>query len=501
MKFLEKNNCQNEIIWKRSDAHSDAKQGSKHYGRVCDTILFYTKSPNYNFNTIYQPLSDSTKDNWYKHVELETNRRYNLDNLTAAKAGGNTLYEFQGVRPPQGRYWAYSKDKMQKLWDEGRIVKTKTDKLYFKRYLDESKGVPLQNLWVDISMLRGFGTSEKRQGYPTQKPEALLERIIKVSSNENSLVADFFCGSGTTAAVAEGLGRRWIISDLSKTAIQVTRSRLVDQEATPFIIENLGNYQRQLVYMHEVKLREMYNIVLRLYGATPREDKLGVGISTADRSTLVYVCEPDRPMTAKKALDLAKEAYTLDGKGYRHLAILAWDYEWNYDEDLRKLTTNLKGSTTDIQSKIIPSDVYRYLKSSPSAAGIDTGRIIFYEKPNLKVQMPETADMCDEALVKLKLEQYIIKDDPIKNEEKRQEVEVLLRKNYAYLIDFWAVDWDYDGETFRSRWQAIRDRRSGEPVVTTADFRLKKGKKYKIALRVVDVFGNDASVVKELNLR
>jgi len=388
---------------------------------------------------------------------------------------------------------------LKRIWDKktGKLMNAKDEN--GKVIYNERTERTVDDVWR-LSMLQPADTTENLS-FQTQKPETLVERIIRTSSNENSLVADFFCGSGTTAAVAERLGRRWITTDLSKTAIQVARARLVNQDANPFVVENLGNYQRQLVYMHEVKLREMYNIVLRLYGATPREDKLGVGISTTDRSTLVYVCEPDRPMTAKKALDLAKEAYTLDGKGYRHLAILAWDYEWNYDEDLRKLTANLKGSTTDIQSKIIPSDVYRYLKSSPSAAGIDSGKIIFYEKPYLKVPMPETTDMGDEALVKLKLEQYIIKDNPIKDEEKRQEVEALLRKNYAYLIDFWAVDWDYDGETFRSRWQAIRDRRSGEPVVTTADFRLKKGKKYKIALRVVDVFGNDASVVKELNLR
>ncbi len=219
-------NCQNEIIWKRSDAHSDAKQGAKHYGRVCDTILFYTKSSEYTFNSIYQPLPESTREKWYRHIEPKTGRRYNLADLTASKAGGDTLYEFQGVRPPQGRYWAYSKEKMQKLWDAGRIVKTKTDKLYFKRYLDESKGVSLQNLWTDISMLRGFDSSEERLGYPTQKPLALLERIIAVSSNKDSIVLDPFCGCGTALVAAQKLGRKWVGIDVSPTACKLMKKRL-----------------------------------------------------------------------------------------------------------------------------------------------------------------------------------------------------------------------------------------------------------------------------------
>ena len=177
-------------------------------------------------------------------------------------------------------------------------------------------------------------------GYPTQKPETLIERIILSSSNLGDMVADFFCGSGTTASVAEKFGRKWITTDISKTAIQVTRSRLVSQGANSFLIENLGNYQRQLIYLHEVKLREIYSIILKLYGASPREDKQGMGISNTDRNTLVYVCEPDRPMTARKAVELSKDASALDGRGYKNLVILAWDYDYNYDEDLKKFSSS-----------------------------------------------------------------------------------------------------------------------------------------------------------------
>lgn len=219
------NNFRNEIIWKRSDAHSDAKQGAKHYGRVTDSILFYTKSDKFTFNVVYVPLPESTREKWYRRVDPKTGRRYNLDNLTASKAGGDTLYEFQGIKPPSGRYWAYSKEKMQKMWDEGRIVKTKTGKLYYKRYLDESKGVPLQNLWTDISMLRGFSAGEEHLGFPTQKPEALLKRIIEVSSNPTDILLDPFCGCGTAIVVAQKLGRGWIGIDVSPTACNLMEKR------------------------------------------------------------------------------------------------------------------------------------------------------------------------------------------------------------------------------------------------------------------------------------
>ncbi len=133
------NNFQNEIVWKRADAHNDSKQGSKHFGRVHDSIFFYTGSDEYKFNTIYNRLPESTVEKWYRHVEEGTGRRYNLDNLTASKPGGDTLYEFHGVKPPQSRYWAYSKEKMEKMFQEGRIVITETNKAYFKRYLDAAR--------------------------------------------------------------------------------------------------------------------------------------------------------------------------------------------------------------------------------------------------------------------------------------------------------------------------------------------------------------------------
>lgn len=216
----------NEIVWKRSDAHNDARQGSKHYGRIHDSIFFYTKSDRYLFNALHTPLPQSTVEKWYKNVEPVTGRLYNKGDVTGPGGAGkgNPHYEWNG----QLRYWRYKKEKMQQLHDEGRLVYSSTGMTYQKRYLDESKGVQIQDFWDDISMLRGLNSTGERLGYPTQKPLALLERILAASSNANDVVLDPFCGCGTTVHAAQKLGRRWIGIDVTHLAVGLIRRRLID---------------------------------------------------------------------------------------------------------------------------------------------------------------------------------------------------------------------------------------------------------------------------------
>ncbi|MBX7141029.1 MAG: restriction endonuclease [Chitinophagales bacterium] len=219
--FGEKN-FRNEITWKRTGAHSDAKQGRIGFGNVVDIILFYTMSEKVTFNPQYLEHDERYVESTYKYKDAN-GRRYRLDNLTGpgGAAKGNPFYEFLGVK----RYWRYSKEKMQKLFEEGRIIQTKAGNVpAYKRYLDESKGVEANNIWIDIPPLQ-FSDAEKL-GYPTQKPVALLERIIKASTNEGDLVADFFCGCGTTIDAAEGLNRKWIGADISHLAIALIDKRL-----------------------------------------------------------------------------------------------------------------------------------------------------------------------------------------------------------------------------------------------------------------------------------
>lgn len=217
-----------EIVWKRSSAHSDTKQGRQIHGHIHDVILFYTASSKWTWNPVYTPYSKDYVDAFYKHIDETTGRRYRLGDLTAAKPGGDVSYEWHGRRPYKGRYWAYSRAKLDQMLEEGRIYfPKKPDGVpSYKRYLDEMPGVPLQDLWADLKPISPGG--QERLGYPTQKPEALLERIIESSSNEGDVVLDPFCGCGTAIAVAEKLRRRWVGIDVTYLATHLIKSRLLD---------------------------------------------------------------------------------------------------------------------------------------------------------------------------------------------------------------------------------------------------------------------------------
>ena len=238
-----------EINWRRTSAHNDAKQGRKQYRNVRDTIFFYTKGNRWTWNWLYTEYDSQYVGSFYKFTEQNSGRLFRKDNLTAAKPGGDTSYEwrvkrprdgdweadltseylhplqdweYRGVLPYNGRYWAYSKDGMTKMAQDGRLAYAKTGMPNFRRYLDEMPGVPLQNDWTDI---RPASRSESL-GYPTQKPQALLERIIEASSNEGDVVLDPFCGCGTAVAAAEKLKRQWIGVDVTHLAVALMKNRL-----------------------------------------------------------------------------------------------------------------------------------------------------------------------------------------------------------------------------------------------------------------------------------
>ena len=218
-----------EITWKRTSAHSDTKQGRRQHGRIHDILLFYTKSDEWQWNPVYVPYDENYVEGFYKFVEPDTGRRYRLGDLTGpgGAAKGNPQYEVMGVT----RYWRYSRERMDELIREGRVVQTRPGAVpAYKRYLDEMPGVPLQDLWTDIGPVGA--QADERLGYPTQKPEALLGRIILASSNEGDVVLDPFCGCGTAVAVAERLGRRWTGIDVTHLAISLMKSRLRDTFGT-----------------------------------------------------------------------------------------------------------------------------------------------------------------------------------------------------------------------------------------------------------------------------
>ena len=218
-----KENFRTEITWKRTSAHSDSRQGRRQHGRVHDVIFFYSKSDSWTWNPLYTEYDQEYIEQFYRHLEPETGRRYRLDNLTGpgGASKGNPSYEVMGVT----RYWRYSEERMAELIEQGRIVQTRPGVVpAYKRYLDEMPGVPLQDLWTDIGPIAS--QAKERLGYPTQKPQALLERIISASSNEGDVVLDPFCGCGTSVAAAEDLKRRWIGIDITHLAVALMKSRL-----------------------------------------------------------------------------------------------------------------------------------------------------------------------------------------------------------------------------------------------------------------------------------
>jgi len=202
----------NEKVWKRFNFHADAKR----FGKISDRILFYSKSSNFTFNKLYQEFSDKYVET--KFVYEDERGKYCLDNLNPP-GGRGPVYEYNGITRP----WRYTKENMLKLEEEGRIYKDgKTPRL--KRYLNELEGQAVTDIWVDISAVNS--QAKERLGYPTQKPEALVERIIRGASNQGDVIADFFCGGGTTPTVAQRLNRRWIASDQSRIAVAITADRI-----------------------------------------------------------------------------------------------------------------------------------------------------------------------------------------------------------------------------------------------------------------------------------
>jgi DNA modification methylase len=221
--ILGENYFQNEIIWKRTHSHGDSK---KHFANVTDSIFFYSGPGEYTFNRLYLPYSEKYIDSHYSQKD-EDGRQFQLVTLRSPNPRPNLVYDYKGHKPHKNG-WAVSREMMEKLDSEGRLVfpKKAGGNIREKYYLDEMRGTPMPDLWDDISPLNS--QAQERLGYPTQKPLALLDRIIQSSSNENDIVLDAFCGCGTALVAAQNLNRQWIGIDISPTACRVMAKRLRD---------------------------------------------------------------------------------------------------------------------------------------------------------------------------------------------------------------------------------------------------------------------------------
>jgi len=483
----------NEIIWKRQTAKGDVTQGAMHMGRIHESIFVYTKSANYTWNTQYTPYDEKYLDTHYKTIEPGTNRRIELDNLTApgGAAKGNPNYEFLGVK----RFWRYKRERMDDLYKAGRIVQPSPGAVpRYKRYLDEMPGLPLQDVWTDINAINSQAI--EAAGYATQKPEALLNRILRLSSNEDDLVFDCFVGSGTTAVVAEKLKRRWICCDLGRFGIHTSRKRLLGiPRVTPFMVQNLGKYERQAWQaaefpangkdrLEEQRVREgaYRQFILDLYRATPISGHAWLHGVKAGR--LVHIAAVDAPVTQADVKAIARETWKTVASGKDSPTklgadILGWEFALEVNELAKQVAAE---SRVDVSFKKIPREVL-------DKKAVEQGDVRFFELGALSVNVKPIARK-----VILKLTDFVIPTDDIP-EEARKTI-----KHWSQLIDYWAVDWDYKNDTFHNQWQAYRTRK--EPKIELeADFKYSEAGKFTVVVKVIDILGNDTTKTLEVTVK
>ncbi|PJC18172.1 MAG: site-specific DNA-methyltransferase [Comamonadaceae bacterium CG_4_9_14_0_8_um_filter_57_21] len=443
----------------------------------------------------------------------------------------------------------YIADRFTEVDAKGRRYRTRErEKGHFEhQYLDESKGVPLSTVWTDVKQLYAYHLVKRKKeetGYDTQKPEALLERILKIATNANSLVADFNGGSGTTAAVAEKLGRRWITTDLGKPACMIMRKRLIDLEAKPFLYQAIGDYQveaAKAMLGRDFRIGDLSQIVLSLYGALPLPPEvnpqrnlgqiagMAFGGSGAGKSskTLVLADSPNKltgAATLKKAI--AQRDNLLGG--WDRVVVLGWNFEPSIGETITAL------NDSRLEVLVIPPDLMDRLKKK---GGIDKlrGQVRFSslqyltiypierQASTVQVKPVEAAaslstnagqpaetnvrTMCaaTETLT-IRLRNYVLLSPEAINldDANRLKLQAVINQEPLALIEYWAVDPDYDGKVFRSVWQDYRGNTANDgdalrvvtqAVVTTA---AKPGPR-RVCVRVVDVFGFEAEVVATLN--
>src|SRR4030043_580901 len=274
--IFSQNQFQTEIIWRRTNAKGLAFRS---FPNDHDTIFYYTKGDYYTFNRQYLPHGEKYIKDFYKYVEPETGRRYRLADLTNPNRDRpNLTYEFLGVK----RVWRWTKERMKEAYEKGLVVQTKAGAVpALKRYLDEQEGNPVDSIWADIPPIQAQST--ERLGYPTQKPLALLDRIIKASSNENDIVLDAFCGCGTALVAAENLNRQWIGIDISPTACRVMAKRLRDvchlkedeklwRVGHGFVVRDLPWSEKQL---REIPPFEFENWAVIALGGIPNKAQVG----------------------------------------------------------------------------------------------------------------------------------------------------------------------------------------------------------------------------------
>jgi DNA modification methylase len=547
-------NYLNEITWQRTSAHNDPGQ----YGVNVDSIFYFAKSNRRLWNQQYGVHTEEYKKR-FRNSDSDGRLWTDADLTAKGLSGGGYTYEYKGFTS----LWRCPIETMQMLDKDGKLHFTKAGGIRLKRYLEETPGVPLQTLWSDIFPVNS--QAKERIDYPTQKPEALLERIIQASSNEGDLVADFFCGSGTTAAVAERLGRKWITTDLGKFAIHTTRKRLIGvqrqlkaegKDYRAFEILNLGKYERQHYIGVNPNLREaeqhkqleekeaaFLDLILRAYRAEKTEGFKTFHGKKAGR--LVAVGPVNLPVTRLFVEEVILECRQ---KHITRVDILGFEFEMGL---FPNVLDEARAKGIDIAPKYIPAEVF-------DKRAVEKNQVVFHDvaaievKPHVKensvaveltdfsVFYSQDSIAAAEASLKDKASRIVVEKGQIVKVSKDKHGVVtreVLTKKWTDWIDYWAVDFNFESKReiiripsgrmkqarmpgmeepeqldlpeyeevwtgdyiFENEWQSFRTKKDRSLELTSVFHECVPGRR-KLAVKVVDIFGNDTMTIVEVNV-
>ena len=541
------NNFKNEIIWQRGNPRINA---SGHFSHNTDTIFFFSKSDKYKYRTLYTDLPKEYLDKYYTQVDEFSGKRF-MPSPLIGHAGTNKEYEWRGfIRP-----WRHSKETLDRLEKEGLIYWPTTGEGVprKKKFIDDTKGRAVQSLWTDISSVNSQAIEDTR--YPTQKPESLIERILHSSTDEGNLVADFFCGSGTMAAVAEKLGRKWIASDLGKFAIHTTRKRMIGvqrglkaegKDYRAFEILNLGKYERQHYIGVNPNLREgeqirqleekesaFVDLILKAYRAEKVDNFACFNGKRAGR--LVSVGPVNLPVTRLFVEEIILECRK---KQITRVDILGFEFEMGL---FPNVLDEARSKGIDIAPKYIPAEVF-------DKRAVEKNQVVFHDVAAIEVKpIVKEGKKGQPGSVAVELTDFSVfySQDSIKHAEetlgnkgskiiaeKGQIVKVskdaqgivsreVLTKNWTDWIDYWAVDFNFESKReiirvknpetdeweeqwtgdyiFENEWQSFRTRKDRSLELVSVSRECLPGVR-KIAVKVVDIFGNDTMTIIEVRV-
>jgi DNA modification methylase len=539
------NNFRNELIWQK--IRSSKAQSSK-FGNVQDSIFFYARGSKTVFNSQRVPHSDEYIQSHYRYVDEKTGKKYRLDNFTQTGQGPARNFAGRELAPPPGKHWIWAQERIDKGMKEGLIVFSKEGMPSVKRFLDEVGGNVVEDIWTDIAPMNSM--SKERVDYPTQKPEALLQRIIKASSNEGDLVGDFFCGSGTMAAVAEKLGRKWICADLGKFAIHTTRKRMIGvqrqmkaegKDYRAFEILNLGKYERQHYIGVNPNLREeeqrkqleekeaaFLDLILRAYRAEKTDGFTAFHGKKAGR--LVAVGPVNLPVTRLFIEEIILECRK---KHITKVDILGFEFEMGL---FPNVLDEARAKGIDIAPKYIPADVF-------DKRAVEKNQVVFHDvaaievKPHVKknsvaVELTDFSVFYSqdsianaEVMLKNKRSRIVVEKGQIVKVSKDKDGIVsreVLTRNWTDWIDYWAVDFDFESKReivrvknedsgeweerwtgdfiFENEWQSFRTKKDRSLELKSVFHECTPGRR-KLAVKVVDIFGNDTMTIVEVTVR